>query len=250
MNNLEEKLANLDLSKREIDVYLAVLVLGKSTISDISRKSKIKRTTVYEYIESLLEKGFAYKTAEKKRIFYCVENPEKITRILEDKKKSIDAKKQKIEKIIPELVSLYSASFNKPTISFYEGKSGIKRIYEEMLNTHKNIYSMFSPANFFKLFSHKENHELLMILYNNGGILYNLVEKSDRAIEHLKQKKYNNFVKNKLLPENFSFETDLLIVDDTVALISFKNLVGVIIKDRAIANLHKNIFNFIWKGVR
>ncbi|MFA6159798.1 MAG: helix-turn-helix domain-containing protein [Parcubacteria group bacterium] len=250
MNNLEEKLYNLDLSKREIDVYLAVLVLGKSTISDISRKAKIKRTTVYEYIESLLEKGLVYKTAEKKRIFYCAENPEKITKILEDKKKSIDAKKQKIEKIIPELVSLYSASFNKPAISFYEGKAGLKIIYEEMLNTHRNVYSIFSPASFFKLFSFKENHELLMSLYNNGGILHNLVEKSDKAIERLKQKEYNNFVKNKLLPENFCFETDLLIVDDIVALISFKNLVGVIIKDKAIADLHKNIFSFMWKGIK
>ena len=89
-----------------------------------------------------------------------------------------------------------------------------------------------------------------MKLYNNGGVLHNLVEKSDKAIERLKQKEYNNFVKNKLLPENFCFETDLLIVDNTVALISFKNLVGVIIKDKAIADLHKNIFGFIWKGIK
>jgi HTH-type transcriptional regulator, sugar sensing transcriptional regulator len=247
MNNLKEKLANLDLSSREADVYLAILSLGKSSISDISRKSKIKRTTVYEYIESLLKKNLIYKTAEKKRTFYCVENPNKIIKLLDDKKAEIDFKKQQIGKVIPELQSLYSSSFNKPNISFYEGEQGIKQVYEEMLNTHKNVYSIFSPVSFFKLFSFEENHRLLMILFNNGGILHNLVEKSDKAIERLKRKEYSIFVKNKLLPDGFKFETDLLIVDDTIALISFRNLVGVIIKDRAIADLQKNIFNLIWK---
>ncbi|MDP1620211.1 MAG: helix-turn-helix domain-containing protein [Candidatus Moranbacteria bacterium] len=248
MDKLREKLIGLDLSDRETDVYLAVLVFGKGTVSDIARKAKIKRTTVYEYIESLLEKGLIYKTAEKKRIFYCVENPEKIVKMLENIKKAIDEKKQRAEKIIPDLQSLYSASFNKPVISFYEGKQGIRRIYEEMADTHKDVYSIFSPTSFFKLFSFRENHELLMKLYENGGMMYNLVEKSDKAVERLKRKEYDGFVKNKLLPEGFKFETDLLIVGDTVAMVSFKNLVGVIIKDKAIADLQKNIFNLLWKN--
>ncbi|MDO8240506.1 MAG: helix-turn-helix domain-containing protein [Candidatus Moranbacteria bacterium] len=247
MDRLKEKLADLDLSKREVEVYLAVLVLGKSTISDVARKAKMKRTTVYEYIESLLGKGLIYKTAYKKRIAYCAEDPKKIMKLIDRRKNELENKKLKVEKIIPELEFLYSLSFNKPNVSFYEGKEGIRKVYEEMLNTHKDVYSIFSPASFFKLFSMKENHELLMKLYNNGGILRNLVEKSDKAVERLKQKEYNAFVKNKLLPEGFKFETDLLIVDDTVAMISFKNLVGVIIEDKAIADLQRNIFNLIWK---
>ena len=109
---------------------------------------------------------------------------------------------------------------------------------------------MFSPDNFFKFFSAKENHDLLMILYNNGGMIYSLVEKTERPIEDFSGDKYGKFLKRKELPEGFRFETDLLVVDDTVALISFKNLIGVIIKDKAIADLQKNFINFIWKGVK
>ena len=89
-----------------------------------------------------------------------------------------------------------------------------------------------------------------MILYNNGGMLYSLVEKTENNIETLNNPEYKKFIKSKQLPEGFKFETNLLVVDDTVAFVSFKNLIGVIIKDKAIADLQKNFINFIWKGVK
>jgi sugar-specific transcriptional regulator TrmB len=250
MDNIKEKLRLLGLSAKEIDVYVVILGLGKGTITDISRKTGIKRTTVYEYIESLTNSGLVYKTVDGKRISYCLENPRKITGLLDEQKRQIEEKKRKMEKVIPELESLYSATFKKPNISFYEGKEGIKKVYQQIFDTHKNIYSMFSPDNLFKLFSVKENHDLLMILYNNGGMLYSLVEKTENNLATLNDPEYKKFIKSKQLQEGFKFETNLLVVDDTVALISFKNLIGVIIKDRAIADLQKNFINFIWKGIR
>lgn len=250
MENIKEKLAVLGLSEKEIDVYSAILDLGKGTITDISRKTGIKRTTVYEYIESLLKKELLCKTADKKRTFYCLENPKKIARLLDKEKKEIEEKRSKIEKIIPELESLYSASFKKPSISFYDGKDGIKNVYQQILSTHKNIYSIFSPENFFKLFSAKENYDLMMGLYRNGGMLRSLVEKTSKPIKELKEKEYKKFIKSKQLPDGFKFETDLLVVNDTVALISFKSMVAIIIKDQAIANLQQNFINVIWKGIK
>ncbi len=96
----------------------------------------------------------------------------------------------------------------------------------------------------------EENHEILIKLYENGGKLYNLVEKSDKSLERLKIKKYNKFVKSKLLPNDFKFATDQLIVGDKLILISFINLIAVIVEDRAIAGLQKNIFKYIWKTIR
>lgn len=250
MEKIREKLAELGLKSRDIDVYLAVLSLGKSTISSVAKRAKVKRTTVYQHIEKLLEERLIYKDVDRKRSLYCAENPGKILNILEDRKKSIERQKIKFEKIIPELQSLYSSSFNKPNVGFYEGKDGLKSIYKEILATHKNVYSIFSPKSFFRLFSFEENHELLMRLYENGGILHNLVEKSDKAIERLKKKEYNHFVKNKILPANFEFTTDLLVTDNKLALISFTNLVGVIIEDKSIAELQQKMFKYIWQSIK
>jgi sugar-specific transcriptional regulator TrmB len=243
MNNEEKILEILDLSPSESRVYLAILKLGQSGISDISIKSGVKRTTIYNHLDELIKKGLIFKTAKKKRIVYCAENPRKILGILE-------SKKVKIEKIIPELESMYSVSFNKPKVSFYEGKEGLRSIYKEVTSTSRNVYSYFSPKSVFSVFSLQENHELLMRLYNNGGILHNLVEKSDEAVERLKIREYQSFVKNKVLPDELKFQTDLLVFGNKVALISFKNMVGAIIEDEAIANMQKNLFKFIWKSIK
>jgi len=250
MENIKEKLGLLGLSDKEVAVYVAILGLGKGTVTDISHKTGIKRTTVYEYIESLSISGLIYKTVDGKRVSYCLENPRKIAGLLDEQKRKIEERKRKIEKVIPELESLYSATFQKPNVSFYEGREGIKKVYQQIFNTHKNIYSMFSPDNFFKLFTPKENHELIMSLYDNGGMLYSLVEKTENNLETLNDPEYKKFIKSKQLPEGFKFETNLLVVDDTVAFISLKNLIGVIIKDKSIAELQKNFINLIWKGIK
>lgn len=119
-----------------------------------------------------------------------------------------------------------------------------------MISSNKNIYSFFSPKKLFGLFSYEENDDLLMKLYNNGGILSNLIEKSDEADKRLEIKKYSKFVRNKILPDDFKFDTDLLIGNDSIAMISFDNLISVIIKDKAIANLQKNIFKTVWKSLK
>ncbi|MEK7072279.1 MAG: helix-turn-helix domain-containing protein, partial [Patescibacteria group bacterium] len=151
MENLTQKLKILGLDDKDIAVYLAILTLGKSTITDISRKSAIKRTTIYSYLDNLLKFGLIFKTVDKKRIYYCPENPDKIKSVLEKQKTEIDEKKEKINLVIPELENLYSSSFNRPRISFYESKEGLREIYWQMLDTHKKVYSIFSPDNFFQI---------------------------------------------------------------------------------------------------
>ena len=227
MENLTQKLKILGLDDKDIAVYLAILTLGKSTITDISRKSAIKRTTIYSYLDNLLKFGLIFKTVDKKRIYYCPENPDKIKSVLEKQKTEIDEKKEKINLVIPELENLYSSSFNRPRISFYESKEGLREIYWQMLDTHKKVYSIFSPDNFFQIFSLTENHKLMMTLYNNGGAMHSLVEKSDKPHEVIKKDEYKKFVKSKNLPNGFHFKTDLFI-NKFWELLTQKDFVGLL----------------------
>lgn len=246
MESLEKKLAQLDLNDKEAKVYLAILNIGKGNVTDIAKKANLKRTTLYEYLESLTEKGLIFKSVSKKRIYYSPETPTSIIQMLDRQKIVIDEKKEKMNLLVPELEKLYSQAYKKPNVRFYEGKEGLREIYWKIFDTHKTIYSIFSPDSFFNLFSEKENHALLMILYNKGGMLRSLVEKTKEPRPELKKAEYKKFIQSKELPENFKFETDLLVVGDLTALISFSTLIGVVIEDSAIANLQKNFIKFMW----
>ncbi|MFA5993928.1 MAG: helix-turn-helix domain-containing protein [Parcubacteria group bacterium] len=250
MKMINDNLSKLGLKDKETEIYLAILGMGRGTITDISKKSGIKRTSVYQHLEVLLKEGLLYQTAVKKRIFYAPENPKKILSFMEKKKRDIDLKRQSIEKIIPELENIYARSFNKPQVSIYEGKSGIWEVYGKMTDTWQDIYSIFSPKAFFTLFSFEQNDKLLVRLEERGVKLHNLVEKSDTAFKRLKMKKYDSFVKSKVLPEELKFATDLLVTKDRLALISFSSLVAVVIEDKDIADMQRNFIKFIWKNAK
>ncbi len=246
MDKIREKLNKLGLKEKEIAVYLAILTIGRGDISGIAKKAGIKRTSIYQHIEELQKKDFIYKTITKKRIYYSANNPKKIISYLEKEKRDLDYKKNSIKTILPDLENLYLKSFKKPNIVFLEGKSGLWEAYNEIVDTWQNVYQIFSPKNFFKLFSFEENHELLMKLKSREVKLYNLIEKSDKAKERLKKKEYNHFVKSKLLPNDLKFSSDFLVTGDKLVLISFDNLIAVIIKDKAIVDMQRKFFKFVW----
>ncbi|MDD3531503.1 MAG: helix-turn-helix domain-containing protein [Candidatus Pacebacteria bacterium] len=249
MEDMVKKLQKLGFKDKEADVYLAVLQLGEATVSDIAREAKMKRTTVYEYLDTLLTEGLVSKTAHKKRTLYVPEHPKKILRNFGKREALIRKEKEAAEEFLPELESLYGFASSHPAVKFYEGRSGLLEVYRQIAETHTVVYSFFTPKKFYETFSHEQNDALLMRLRENGAQLHNLIEHSEAAKERLRLKKYDDFVKNKVLPKDFHFETDLVIYGDTIALISYRKMIAVLVHDQAIADLQRNIFKLIWQSL-
>jgi sugar-specific transcriptional regulator TrmB len=242
MDDTVKNLEEIGLPKKEAEIYLAVLQLGKATIVDIGRKSKIKRTTVYEHLDDLLAKGLVYKTAEKKRIYYCAENPEKISKIL-------DKRKKHFEKILPELKNVYAVARHKPQVRFYEGKEGMRAIYDEMTKTAQTIYGTFSAEKYFSIFGENDNEDFFQNIRESGGQIKDLVENSPAGKRHTKGKFYENVGTPKMLPADFNLSVDLMVAGDKVAMISLVNLIGIVIENFEIAELQRNFIKFMRANV-
>lgn len=249
MENLEKKLLKVGLSEKAITVYLVLLAIGKGNVSAIARKSGLKRTSLYQYLDELLQRDFLYQTVKGKRVEYVAANPRKLLSSFEKEKRELEHRKAGVEVAIPELEALYLKSFRKPQVTFYEGRDRILEAYREIVETNQDVYSIFTPEHFFATFSKKENHELLGIIEKHGVKLNNLIEKSGAAIDRLKMRNYDTFVRSKILPEELKFASDLLVTGDRLMLVSFENLVAVIITDHAIADMQRRFLRFIWKNV-
>lgn len=124
----EKELKEMGLSEREAKVYLAALELGEATAQDISRKSGVKRPTVYIEAESLKQKGLVSLIRKKKKTYYYAENPKTIETMLEEKKK-------KLAGIMPGLLSITNLMDKKPIIRFFEGREGVKEVYKDILKS-------------------------------------------------------------------------------------------------------------------
>ncbi|HFC76912.1 MAG TPA: hypothetical protein ENJ27_01645 [Candidatus Moranbacteria bacterium] len=239
---IEKILRELGFSKNEAKVYLTVLKLGLANITEIARESNIIRTALYIYIDKLLKQDLLQKTFKGKRIYYIPRNPKKILTILEKRKR-------KAEKILPLLVDLHNTSSKKPVVKFYEGKEGIRSIYREMTKTSQTLWSIFSADRYYDAFSEKDGNEFLNNIYENGGELRDLVQDTKEGKKYVQENIAKKAGKSKLLPKDFSFDVDLLVAGEKVAMISLTNLVGVVIENKEMAKLQKNFLKFIWGKV-
>lgn len=134
-------LEDIGLTTAEIKVYLSLLELGTSTAGPIIEKSGLQSSVVFITLNKLVEKGFISFIKEGQRKHYQASNPQNILVFIEEKK-------QKFEKILPELQSKVAKSKEKPEATLFRGKRGIKQLLLDFLETEKTgYYVMGSPKN-------------------------------------------------------------------------------------------------------
>ena len=239
MNQLAKQLEVSGLSDKEAAVYVAALSLGIASIADIAKRAGVKRPTAYLVIETLIEKQLVAQIPRRKKIHYKAESPEELLA-------SVTTKKENISRALPDLLTLFKQSSVAPKIRFYEGKQALLKMYEEVFRS-KEIWSVFSPQNYCKVFSIEDNKHLLRILDRQGGIIYDLAEDSPTARKFFNQPHRRGLSQDRILPKEFSISTDILVYGHNVALVSLETLVGVVIEDKSIAATQKMFIENLWE---
>ena len=75
--DLKNLLVDIGLKAKEADVYIAILSLGQGTASKIAKKARIVRTTAYDILSSLFNKGLVTLTGKEPKQEYVAESPDK-----------------------------------------------------------------------------------------------------------------------------------------------------------------------------
>ena len=214
------------------------------TISEIARDSKIKRATCYEYLDVLLDKDFISRIPVGKRMFYAALEPRKI---LSDFKRKTNHLEQKIS----EMSALHESAVHKPRIVFYQGKREIKNIYEDIFRTVADVYSIFPPASFFENFTLEDyddwDKEIANYALKSRDLF--VVDKYYKKIKEIRAKNGSEGKLDKRLPSWFGSNVDVLIYADKVALISLRDLSAIVIENKDIADLFRNMHSFMWKSL-
>jgi HTH-type transcriptional regulator, sugar sensing transcriptional regulator len=118
---------DLGLNAKEGRTYLAILQLGRSSIGAISDQAGVKRTSIYNFIDKLLQLVIVSKTVIKGRSYYEANHPEKLLALQKERTK-------RLEGSLPELSGLFNLVGTKPRISYFEGPAQVKNIVREEPN--------------------------------------------------------------------------------------------------------------------
>ena len=234
----------LGLPEKAASLYLSLLGKKRMGIAELARESHIKRATCYEYLDLLLTKDFIVRVPVGKRTLYAAASPQRI--LGEYKKRARD-----VEDVLTELTVMHNKAIQKPKITYYEGKRDIKRIYEELSQTVGDAASIFPAASFFETFTEEEydsfDKELTSHALKSRDLF--VVDKYYKKIKEIRAKNHTEGKLDKKLPSWFTSNVDVLIYADKVALISLRDLSAIVIENRDIADLFKNMHQFMWKAL-
>lgn len=119
--SIQKTLKEVGLSDKEVAVYLALFRGGKMTPSELAKRTKINRATVYVVVQSLMSRGIIVEdSSEKKQVFSAL-SADNLRQIIEIQRRDLEEKEGRVEKAINELNAIVSEkSYPVPKIRFVE----------------------------------------------------------------------------------------------------------------------------------
>lgn len=239
---LSNNLQDLGLSDKEAKLYLAVLELGEANIQQIAQKSGIKRTTVYDVINSLKEKRLLTEITKGKKAFFSAEDPRKI-------ESQLDEKKETLKKILPELLSITNLLDKKPTIKFYEGNEGIKEVYRDTLNYPDQELVAWVTQEAVIGFDVEWLDKYYLAKRLAKKIWVRAIAPDVPEMQQYKGLDEKSLRRTKLVSaEEFPFEVEInLYGKNRIAVMSFAEKIGLIIESPKLYRTLKSIFELNWK---
>ena len=238
-------LKKLNLKDKEITVYLKLLEYGALSVRSLADITGFNRGTTYDILKKLQENNLvSYHHHETKQKFIA-EEPERLVNLVKSKEDEIKKIKDKFNNLIPELKALQGKGGDKPTTKFYEGKSGIKLILEDVLSSvereDKKEYYIYSAT------EASDDWKTAYPSFTQDRIKKKIQVK---AISLAKGGKLHGLDERRWLGTNRESATFIFIYAQKCAFVSrdAKNMpVGVIIENKMIYETQKIIFLQLWK---
>ncbi len=241
-------LKGFGFSEKEVDVYLALLNGGPQPVRKVAQAAGVNRGTTYDILKNLITQGLVSYVHKEKHQHFVAENPDVLTRVLQEKERHISNLRKELNETVPVLKSMYDRIGGKPVARFYEGKRGLRTVLTDVLEVammHHKSYVAYSIAELrsplyaaYPTFTEeriKRNIHVRVIAIGEGGFLKGLDERRWLARSDTK-----------------SVSTYTIIYGGKIALMSVGDggdPFGLIIEDSGIATTQQFIFDWIWEQV-
>ncbi len=235
-----ETLIHLGLPKKEAQIYLALLELGPSSVTQISKRAKVPRTNAYHLLNSLVSQGLVSSQEADSKMVFAAADPKILTKMLKDKRDEYERLCREADKFIPELQSVYNKGDNKMKVRFFEGVEGVISVYEDTLNSKSEILAFasvenqhaFFPGYFPAYYTRRAKKGIPVRCFAADSEESRRIQKMDEV--HLRR--------TYIVPSKFEISPEINIYDDKVAIFSLSEKFGAIIESPEVANAFRKMF--------
>ncbi len=243
----ENILIQAGLSEEQALVYQSLLDKGPQRASDLAKWTGIKRGLIYKVLEQLESMGLVSKQGGPGTVAtFSPSHPSLLLSNIEKKEKEIALNKEMLMSYIGALSSKYNLIIGKPNVQFFEGKEGIIKIYDQVLNSGTKLIDSFEDKGEMSAFI-PEYFPQFIKKRVKLGIRNRVIAPKDNQININSEEEMRE---TKFFPTSlFPFEMDIKITDRLVSMITFQKdqPVGILIDNQEIASNFGKLFNLVWE---
>ena len=244
-----EILEKIGLSKAEIKVYISLLELGSVSSGKIVKETNLRKSTVYESIRRLQEKGLVSYIIKNGMKYFEGTNPNKILDFIHDKKRKLDETENEAKKLILELKKGFNTLKPHAEAHVLVGIEGFKTMRRDALRNAKAVILLIGaiskedeviPGYFEEWNKERQKRKIkLRILYKESA--RNRIIQSKSLI--------GRYFEYKFLVNDIESPAVINIYGDRVVNLVWKNKhpICFMLINKEIADSHRKYFNYLWK---
>ena len=232
------------LSEKESLVYIALLKSGPATVNQIAESADLVRTTTYDILKKLREEGIVASFDKNNIRHFEAADPEKLIQILDERKKYVT-------QILSDLKKLKKEVPDMPRSEIFEGKHGLKTVFQILLTKKKPLYAYSNNEAMTELMPYFAPRFIndrvkakipIKIISEESKTTDVLLKEKDKK-EFRETRTINNF--NKLLVNQY-------MTDDVVAILGTRadEPIGIVIHHKDFARAQRIIFEQLWQKAK
>ena len=238
-------LEEVGLAGNEIKVYLALLDLGSALAGEITKKSGVNRTNVYDALDKLIEKGLVSYVIKANRKCFEAASPERIIKYLNEKEEEIKRKRELVNSVLTDLETRRKLTKEPQEATIYKGRKGLKSVAEDVLRTKKGLLAFGAEGKFVEIVTHyaEQWHMRRGTLKIPVKIIYNekIRAKKSKAKFPILQMRFNSNV--------YDTPATTWIYGDKIAIIVWSDQpIATLIRSKDVADSYRQFFNILWNS--
>lgn len=218
---IKKDLRDIGLSDKEIDVYINIIKNGPIKPTQLSKDTKIKRSTIYVVLDSLKERGLIAEEQDSSTLKVTALPPKNLLNSIKYEKVLIKEKEEKINETIKKIEQFRSSQdYPVPKINFIEKESIDDFLYENLDKWYSSCEKIKIGYGFQdKDFVNKKGKWVDWAIKENEKSGNRIILLSNKNEFDRQREKHKN-LRNIIFSQNSNFTSTTWVVGDYIIMIS------------------------------
>lgn len=252
MKKIQKFLEKLGLSANERAVYIAVVHNNGSPVSTIAKMAQVHRVAAYQLIEKLEHKGLVHQVVEENVKHVYASSPHNMRKMIYSERRKLRKLELQYDDILVEFQQMRGTGFH-PAVQTYYGRSGIRTIQEDIVNSvekHEEVYSVVNLEMLYELFpQYLEDDDYRGRRWEKAFVNKVIVLGGENAEALVQEDPKEQLTKVRFVAkERFPLTMNMTIYGGKVSITSLREpIIGVIIESPEIAENMKLLHAMAWE---